>query len=122
LLGTKFDLVTVIQVGDVPPGRFAHLAALLGGHAQFRSALLELDRVHAGMPGGIHQLPGNLDVTIMIDANFRNYIGRISIADPTISDFDCFCHSFAPQQSTKKTELKFVYNAIVYRLRSDDYD
>ena len=38
----KFDLVAVIQVGDVSPGGFTHLAALFRRNTQFGSAFLEL--------------------------------------------------------------------------------
>jgi hypothetical protein len=89
---TEFDLAAVLQVGNVSPGRLAHLLLLVGRRTNFRGALLELDRVHAGLDGGVDHRFGNFQVAVVVDADFGDDEGRMAIANQAVPDFDFTSH------------------------------
>ncbi len=69
LVLAELDAVAVVDVGHPAPGGVALDVPLVARGADLRRALLELDRVAAGLGGGVDQLERVLDVAVVVDAD-----------------------------------------------------
>jgi hypothetical protein len=54
-------------------------------------ALLELDRVHFAIGGGVYEFNRQVEQTVMIDADFSDDIRRVPVADGSVSN-ENLCH------------------------------
>ena len=60
--------------------------AMIGRRAEFRRAFLELDRVTPGQHGRVDQFLGDVDLAVVIDADFRDDARRLAFADAVVAD------------------------------------
>ena len=93
-LGFGIALGTLL-VGDFRSGWNHHVV----GHER-----LELDGIGPGIGGGIHELAGELDVTIMIDARLGDDQARLPRSDFAMAELDGF-HPGTREKGTWKPLL-----------------
>src|SRR5687768_1146123 len=94
LLLVEFNLVTILQIGNVTPRRLAHLFLLFGRCGHIRCTLLELDRVCTCMRGRIDDLLRDIDVAVVIDTHLCDDIRRMTVAQFPIPKLDLTGHSY----------------------------
>ncbi len=92
LFETELHFPAVIQVGDVAPGCLPHHILLFGRRGNLRGAFLKFHRIHAGMVGSFHQLFGNFDIAVVVDADLRHNIHQMALSHPLIANFYRFRH------------------------------
>src|SRR6185312_2936290 len=93
----KLHAMPVLEVGHDAPRRLAHEVALLRRYAELRRAFLELRRVAPVALCGRHELARDVDVSVVVDADFRHHVARLAVAHETIADLHCRCHRTPPR-------------------------
>jgi hypothetical protein len=87
-VGVELDLVTVGEVRHSAPRRVALDVPLVLGDAQLGRALLELHGIAPGGCGAFDHLLRELERAVVVDANFRDDVDGLAIADGAVSDAD----------------------------------
>jgi hypothetical protein len=85
-LDAELDAVLVVDVGHLAPRGRADLRLLVFGHGDLGVALLELHGLRAGGDGDIHELLGDLDVSVVVDADLTDHVHGLVRADEVIPD------------------------------------
>jgi hypothetical protein len=85
-LDAELDAVLVVDVGHLAPRGRADLRLLVLGHGDLGVALLELHGLRAGGDGDIHELLGDLDVSVVVDADFADHVHGLVRADEVVPD------------------------------------
>ena len=81
LVAVELDAVAVLEVGHLAPRRLARHALHVLGRRDLRRALLELDRLRAGVGGDVDELLGDLDVAVVVEADLADHVGGVAVAD-----------------------------------------
>ncbi len=81
LVLTELHAVAVVDVGHPAPGGVALDVPLVTRGADLRGALLELDRVAAGLGGHVDQLERVLQLTVVVDADLAADVDGTAGAD-----------------------------------------
>jgi hypothetical protein len=84
----ELNLVLVLEVRHLAPGRLTNLVALVLRSADLRSALLELHGLAPGLDRDVDQLLGDLDVTVVVDADLADHVHGLVGAYLQVADGD----------------------------------
>jgi hypothetical protein len=95
----EFNPSAILEVGDVSPRGIAFEFALVGGDADLRGSLLELDRIDAGMSRGIDESQSQVEVAVVIDPDFGHDVGGLVVAHGALGQTDDSFHRFSFQTS-----------------------
>ena len=78
LVLAELHAVAVVDVGHPAPGGVALDVPLVARGADLRGALLELDRVAAGLGGGVDEREGVLEVAVVVDADLAGDVDGLA--------------------------------------------
>src|SRR5215211_8251417 len=95
LLCVEFNLIAIVQICNIAPWFFTHLFLLFEGCGNSRRALLKLDGINTGVDRRVDHLLGNVQIAVMIDADFRNDVSRMTIPHPAVSNLYFTRHVFS---------------------------
>ena len=93
-LQPELDLIAIVEVGDIAPGGLSHLVAHLGRDAFLGRAFLKFHRVTAAGFGHVDQPLGDVEATVMVDADFGDHIVGAAVAGGPAFKLNSSRHNF----------------------------
>ena len=95
LVASELDFVAVLHVCDIAPWGLTAVASVLGRHAQFGIPLLKLYGVATCADSDVNQTFGDIEVAVVVQADFRNDKNWRAVSDSLTIDLDEPRHRFA---------------------------
>src|SRR5262249_23653250 len=106
---SEFHPATIFEVAHHAPRGVTELVPLFQRYAQFWCPLLELDGVALRVRRRIDQPSREIDRSVMVDADFRNDVGRLTVANQSFAE--CQCSHVGPPRVTRDISFQGVQAA-----------